>query len=186
QQEESDGRLNTGDGGVQITLSGVGLEPEFGSRSRDVLAGLGPAPLQAGDLLPVGTGGGWLPSAYQVPEPVLDRTLAVLPGPRTDWLAEPGSLAGEWEVSPHSDRVGVRLVGRRLAWAGDRIGTELPSEPVVRGAVQLPPGGLPVVFGPDHPTTGGYPVVGVLTEAAGDALAQVRPGERVTLRWVSS
>jgi allophanate hydrolase subunit 2 len=40
-----------------------------------------------------------------------------------------------------------------------------------------------VIFGPDHPTTGGYPVVGVLTEAASDRLAQCRPGDLVRLAW---
>jgi allophanate hydrolase subunit 2 len=61
---------------------------------------------------------------------------------------------------------------------------ELPSEGVVRGAVQLPPDGRPVIFGPDHPTTGGYPVVGVLTDDSFDLLAQLRPGQRVRFRPV--
>jgi len=179
-------RLGLPSRGLRSYLSvagGLAVEAEFGSRSRDMLAGLGPEPLRAGDVLPVGQGGDWLPSASQVPEPGFGRVLDVLPGPRTDWLADPARLAAEWEVSPHSDRVGVRLVGEPLAWHAARIGTELASEPVVRGAVQLPPGGLPVLFGPDHPTTGGYPVVGVLTASSSDLLGQLRPGERVVLRW---
>ena len=55
----------------------------------------------------------------------------------------------------------------------------------VRGAMQLPPSGQPVIFGPDHPTTGGYPVIAVLTEAASDRLVQCRPGDLVTLVWSS-
>lgn len=175
--------------GLRCYLSvqgGIAAEPEFGSRSRDVLAGLGPAPLRAGDLLPVGASGRWQPSAHEELEPEFGTVLTVLPGPRPDWLADPGRLAGEWEVSPDSDRVGVRLLGEPLTWAAGRVGTELPSEPVVRGGIQVPPGGQPVVFGPDHPTTGGYPVVGVLTAAASDLLAQVRPGQRVVLRPVAS
>jgi allophanate hydrolase subunit 2 len=50
---------------------------------------------------------------------------------------------------------------------------------MVPGAVQVPPSGLPVVFGPDHPATGGYPVIGVLTSTARDSLAQVPPGGSV-------
>ena len=53
---------------------------------------------------------------------------------------------------------------------------------MVRGAVQVPPSGLPVVFGADHPVTGGYPVVALLTDAAADLAAQLRPGQRVRLR----
>jgi allophanate hydrolase subunit 2 len=58
---------------------------------------------------------------------------------------------------------------------------ELPSEGMVRGAVQVPPGGEPVLFLADHPVTGGYPVVGVLTASACDRAAQLRPGEAVRL-----
>jgi allophanate hydrolase subunit 2 len=49
------------------------------------------------------------------------------------------------------------------------------------GAVQVPPSGLPVVFGPDHPATGGYPVIAVVTRAGMDALAQAGAGTRLHL-----
>ncbi|MCA0251890.1 MAG: biotin-dependent carboxyltransferase family protein [Actinobacteria bacterium] len=171
--------------GVRSYLSvrgGLLAEPEFGSRSRDLLAQLGPPPLKAGDVMAVGLAPAWQPAADGTLEPDFPAVLEVLPGPRPDWLAEPAALARTWEVSPQSDRVGVRLLGEALAWAAARIGTELPSEPVVRGGVQVPPGGLPVLFGPDHPTTGGYPVVGVIADS--DRLAQLRPGDPITLRWV--
>lgn len=156
----------------------------LGSRSTDTLSGLGPPPVKAGDLVPVGESTGTHPVVDHVPlPPITEPVLDLLPGPRLDWLDDPAALAGRWRVSAHSNRVGVRLEGAAVSWAADRTGRELPSEPTVRGAVQLPPNGQPVVFGPDHPVTGGYPVVAVLTQAAGDRLAQVRPGEQVTLRW---
>jgi len=49
----------------------------------------------------------------------------------------------------------------------------------VRGAVQVPPDGRPVVFGADHPVTGGYPVVAVVRAWALDAVGQLRPGDPV-------
>ena len=55
---------------------------------------------------------------------------------------------------------------------------------MVLGAVQVPPNGQPVVFLRDHPTTGGYPVVGVVVPDDLAACAQLRPGEQVTLRLV--
>ncbi len=61
---------------------------------------------------------------------------------------------------------------------------ELPSEPTLPGAVQVPPDGQPIVLGPDAPVTGGYPVVGVLADADLDVLAQLRPG--TLLRLVSA
>ncbi len=182
---------------------GIDVPPVLGSRSSDLLSGLGPPRLIAGMVLPIGNPPtvpeepvsaapfetrGFASSAaflrthehHEGPPP---PTLELLPGPRTDWLADPGSLATTWTVSPDSNRVGVRLRGSPLSREASRMGAELPSEPLVRGAVQLPPSGEPVVFGPDHPTTGGYPVVAVLTEAASDLLAQCRPGDLVTLVW---
>ena len=60
---------------------------------------------------------------------------------------------------------------------------ELPSEGMVLGAVQVPADGQPLVFLADHPTTGGYPVIGVVDDA--DLPCSRRPGRglRVTVPW---
>ncbi len=60
---------------------------------------------------------------------------------------------------------------------------QLPSEGATRGAIQVPPNGLPVILGPDHPVTGGYPVVGVIADHDIDTLAQLRRGQQVRLQW---
>jgi allophanate hydrolase subunit 2 len=103
--------------------------------------------------------------------------LNAVAGPRDDALA-PGGLdrlrQTVWRVSGRSDRVGLRLEGRPLL-VRDRPGTA--SEGVVRGAIQVPPGGLPVLFLADHPVTGGYPVVAVLADAEVDRAGQLRPGQ---------
>ena len=62
------------------------------------------------------------------------------------------------------------------------IQRELPSEPMALGSVQVPAGGHPIVFGADHPATGGYPVIAVLTDASIDRAAQLAPGQRVRFR----
>ena len=176
---------------------GIAVDPVLGSRSTDTLAGLGPPPLRAGDVLPIGAtrhgsldlGGlaGQSDRLTVVGGSGADAGLTdleVLTGPRTDWLADPGDLERSgWTVGPASDRVGLRLVGTPLARVPARRGAEVPSEGLVRGAVQLPPDGLPVVLLADHPVTGGYPVVGVLARAAADRAAQLRPGDRVRLAW---
>jgi biotin-dependent carboxylase-like uncharacterized protein len=162
---------------------GLAVPPVLGSRSRDTLSGIGPAPLQAGQTLPIGHP----PSVYPVVAAVSVRhskgceaVLPVSPGPRMDWISDVQELVGaKWHVSHRSDRIGVRLEGPQLRRPRGLAGQELPSEGLVRGAVQLPPGGGPVVFGPDHPTTGGYPVVVVLGSTAADRAAQLRPGDVV-------
>lgn len=162
---------------------GVDVPPVLGSRSFDSLAGLGPAPLRAGDRIAVGPPPTEFPHVEVAPAaPVSGRvvTLRVTPGPRQDWFADPDALLRQpWVVSGRSDRIGVRLAGVPLAarWP-DR---QLPSEGMVRGAIQVPPGGQPVVLGPDHPVTGGYPMIAVLADADTDVLAQLRPGQSVRL-----
>jgi len=168
---------------------GVDVPPVLGSRSTDTLAGLGPAPLGTGDRLPVGAAVVGTIRVDAVPASTYDDApvLRVVRGPRDGWVRDPDALVrSRWTVAPDSDRVGVRLAaadGTVLAPADpDR---QLPSEGTLRGAIQVPSGGRPVVFGPDHPVTGGYPVVGVVVDADTDRLAQLRPGETLRFRWVS-
>lgn len=160
----------------------------LGSASSDTLSGLGPPRLDPGDRLAVGTALAPLLSVDSAPRaqlPETERRLDVLPGPRPDWLADAAELFGRrWRLSEHSDRVGVRVWGEPLRRHLELAGRELPSEPMVRGSIQVPPDGRPVIFGADHPVTGGYPVVGVLTETANDALAQARPGDWIRFRRV--
>jgi biotin-dependent carboxylase-like uncharacterized protein len=164
---------------------GLATPVVLGSRSTDAFGGIGPPPLRPGDELPVGDPahtdhpGVDAVAARDVPDLV---DLDVDPGPRRAWVDDAAwatLLRHEWTATQDSDRVGVRFDGPELT----RIRTdELPSEGLVPGAVQLPASGRPIAFLADVPTTGGYPVVGVLREAALDRLAQVRPGTRVRFR----
>ena len=90
----------------------------------------------------------------------------------------------EWRVTPQSDRIGIRLEpegGTQLA-ARTR---ESASLGVVRGAIQVPPGGNPVILSADHQTTGGYPMLGVVAHADWPALAQLQPGDRLRFLEIS-
>ncbi|MFC7501832.1 biotin-dependent carboxyltransferase family protein [Nocardioides sp. CPCC 206347] len=163
---------------------GIAVPPLLGSRSHDTLAGLGPAPLVAGDRLEVGDAIAGEMLVDAVPSQSYDDrpVLRVLRGPRADWVTDADRLVSvTWRVGSASDRVGLRLEGASLTPAADR--GQLPSEGALRGAIQVPPNGGPVVFGPDHPVTGGYPVVGVVIDADTDRLAQLRPGDELRFRW---
>ena len=166
-----------------------GFSPDLvlGSAATDTLSGLGPPPLAVGDVLPVADDADdWPPvTAAPGPPPRLRETvLAVRPGPRADRVANVEALySSTWTVNPASNRIGVRL---------DVVDGERPthrdgaaaaaSEGVPLGGVQIPPSGQPVLFLADHPVTGGYPVVAVLTAQAVDAAAQLVAGDRVRLR----
>ena len=164
---------------------GIDVTPVLGSRSYDVMSAIGPLPLQCGDVLPVGEHTDEYPELDQAPvAPISEHLVELLaaPGPRDDWLVDPDALVHTiWMASDRSDRVGMRLEGRPLRYRSpDRV---LPSEGATRGAIQVPPNGLPVILGPDHPVTGGYPVVGVIADEDIDKVAQVRPGQYVRLHW---
>lgn len=161
---------------------GVDAAPVLGSRSHDVLSGLGPPPLRDGDRIPLGERPtARVPSVDVAPQPAPPDALELTlwEGPRRDWLADDGAemlRTVEWTVASASNRIGLRLEGSALPLA--RAG-ELRSEGLVTGAVQVPPDGRPVIFLRDHPTTGGYPVIGVIDPAELSACAQARPGTPV-------
>ena len=171
---------------------GIDVPSVLESRATDTLSGLGPAPLQSGDVLPIGPPPAAFPDVDQAPTPALSGETLILHamlGPRNDWLADAAALsATTWTTSSQSDRVGIRLEGEPLQRHSSRMNEELPSEGVVRGAIQVPPGGQPVIFLADHPVTGGYPVVAVLVDEAIDQAAQAVPGQqiRIVLRQASA
>lgn len=182
-------RLGPPTSGLRTYLAvrgGFDVPPVLGSRSTDVLSGLGPAPLEAGDEIAVGEERGEGPNVDVAPraEPEGgELTVRVGPGPRRDWFSDDAwqqFLTQTYSVSGESNRVGVRLEGEPL----ERLNSgELPSEGMVRGALQMPPSGTPVLFLADHPVTGGYPVIAYVHDADVDRCAQLRPGQ--TLRFTN-
>ncbi|GKQ40086.1 biotin-dependent carboxyltransferase family protein [Streptomyces sp. A012304] len=174
--------------GYVAVTGGIAVEPVLGSRSTDLLSGLGPAPLADGAVLPLGSAG-HVPAAHArvdvapQPAPPAELVLRVTLGPRDDWFT-PRALrtftSRAYRVSPAGNRIGLRTEGPALERA--RPG-ELPSEGMVLGAVQVPPDGRPVVFLADHPTTGGYPVIAVVRPSDLPAAAQAVPG--TPLRFVA-
>ncbi|GIG56225.1 allophanate hydrolase [Longispora fulva] len=170
---------------------GVDVAPVLGSRATDLLSGLGPAKLATGDTLPLGpaaiTAGAAPPLGRADSTPVTvvptlgasdSLVLRVRLGPRDDWFHDAaGALRrGEYVASTASNRIALRTRGAALMRTAEAAGRELPSEGMVLGAVQVPADGAPIVFLADHPTTGGYPVIGVVVEEDLAAAAQARPG----------
>ncbi len=182
-------RLRRPSAGLRSYLAvrgGIAVEPLLGSRSTDVLSGLAAVPpLTAGFELPIGVDpGASVPVGIEPPGQLDDRlpTLTVRFGPREDWFtpASRRSLLGqEFLVTPDSNRVGLRLSGPVLERA---VAGELPSEGMVRGALQVPPSGQPTLLLADHPVTGGYPVIAVVLADDVDLAAQLRPGRRLRFR----
>lgn len=170
---------------------GVEVPRVLGSRSTDTLSRIGPAPLAAGDVLPIGAP----PIASSDPFvakqgyvskellasvlPAASRAVRVVRGPDTTDATMNALCSQVFSVSQHADRVGVRLTGAVVG------GGEVATAGMVSGAIQLPPDGAPVVLLADHAVTGGYPVVAVVVEADLPIVAQARPGVALRFRAVS-
>lgn len=139
-------------------------------------AGLG-APLRAGDALAAGDA---VDEFAPPPEPFAPAEIVhVLPGPDLDAF-EPGALdqlvSAAYRILPSSDRVGTRLAGPVLPRRADHREV---SRPMVRGALEVPRDGKPIVLGPEHPTTGGYPILAVIASAELGRFHAIRLGGAV-------
>ena len=162
---------------------GIAVTPVLGSRSTDIRSGLGGLDgrrLQKGDRLPVGATSHVVDSLRNLASP--------------SWLGEEPELRvlGASDDSPVARELFLRLCDAhyRLAAASDRTGYRLMadrplpeaeatmlSQPVVTGAIQLPPGGSPLLLMADWQTTGGYTIVAVVTAADLPLAGQLGPGD---------
>lgn len=178
--------------GYLAIAGGWHIGPVLGSASFDTLARLGPAPLQPGTALfrkdAVTSPSLWPELAEAWSHRERSRQFhrqGLIPVLVSPWstLADLRLLCDQsWRVAADANRVGMRLTGNPLpAWDNGSAA----SQPMIRGAIQVPPDGQPVILGPDHPTTGGYWVIGVITAAASDQLAQVRPGDVLRFQAVT-
>ena len=173
---------------------GLIADTELDSAATDMLSGLGPKPLAAGDtiamsLTPPQSANSLLTNPLRVERDGADVVGVVrcVLGPRDDWFDEDAVdrfFATTFTVTGDSNRVGLRLESD-APLTRSRDG-ELPSEGMVAGSVQIPPSGQPVLFLRDHAVTGGYPVIATVINEDVDIAAQLPPGgklrfERYTL-----
>lgn len=199
------GRAASGCRAYLAVAGGIDVPLVMGSRSTHLRAGIGGCegrPLRSGDELPLGTAsplardtmveafsdGGPLPFALSDryveeddPRLVLRRpNIRSVRGPHFDVLDDVDKrnlLSTAFEVSTDADRMGYRLVGSRLSSAPAE---DLASSAVMMGAVQLPPGGEPIVLMADRQTTGGYPVIAQVAAADLALVAQMKPGDQLS------
>lgn len=174
--------------GYLAIAGGVRVPRVLGSSATDLVAGiggLGGRKLAAGDALRFG------PSATTVAErevreefvPSAPRELVadMSPGPQAQMFDEEAFAVlaeGAFTISPQSDRVGLRLEGPRIRPSR----TQILSEGQPAGAVQIPPGGEPIVLLAGRLTVGGYPKIAVVSRRGIAELAQLLPGSAVRLR----
>ena len=190
------GRLGAGRFLYLAVGGGIDVPAVLGGRGTYLPAGFGGwagRRLAAGDALPLGAPpaaaprpGFTCPADLAPPAPAGDDApIRVTEGPQAARLTTDGwaALLGQrFVVTAASDRTGYRLEGEPLALTSDVVA---PSEPGCAGALQLPPGGQPIVLMADAPTVGGYPKPAVVCAADLGRLAQRPPGAEVRFARVT-
>lgn len=175
--------------GYLAVAGGIDVPLVLGSRStylRGEMGGLDGRALRDGDELAVPNirrfpRGHWKIDERIVPAYSSAPVIRVLPAAQAaEFPAEWG--AGAFEVSPQSDRMGLRLRGAVIPRATDR---ELASAPVLPGTVQVPPDGNPIVLLADAQTLGGYPQIATVIGVDLPLVAQLKPGDRPRFKIVT-
>jgi KipI family sensor histidine kinase inhibitor len=185
--------LGTPESGMRSYLAlrgGFDIAPVLASTATDTLAQIGPAAPVAGDVINIRPAAirslvSSEEPAFAMPSATETIVLDVVMGPRTDWFSDSAVesfLTQEWSVTPQSSRVGIRLSGDALERSNH---SELPSEATVRGALQVPASGQPVLFLADHPLTGGYPVIANVAGHHLDLAGQIPVGAKIRFNAVS-
>ena len=171
---------------------GIIVKPFLGSASTHILSGLGGfegRPLRKGDVLPIGRGVKRFRKRVISPQASENfsqrKSLRVTPGPQADWFSE-SSLrafcAGTYRIGEQSNRMGLRLEGAAVTQNSER---EMISEGVSLGAVQVPPGGSPIILFVEQQTTGGYPKIANVISADLHRVGQLRPRDEIRFEQVT-
>ena len=177
--------------GYLAVRGGFDVPLVMGSRSTDVSAKLGGfegRALKAGDVLPTLAADDWTPTDLHYEPPVYESeiTVRVVPGPQQEYFTAAGVdtfFSAVYEISPNSDRMGLRLDGPEVESIS---GTDIVSDGIVFGSIQVPSGGVPIILMADHQTAGGYAKIGTVLSFDLPKLAQARPGDKVRFEKISA
>ena len=113
------------------------------------------------------------------------ENIRVIKGTNFDYFSEEGKkifFNTSFEVSKYSDRMGMRLEGQKIE---NIINTNIKSEGLIKGVIQVPADGNPIIMFSDHGTIGGYPKIGVVTSADYDKVVQITPGSKIKFKEVT-
>ena len=113
------------------------------------------------------------------------ENIRVIKGPNFDYFSEEGKkifFEKEFTVSKLSDRMGMRLEGSKIE---NIINTNIKSEGLIKGVIQVPADGNPIIMLSDHGTVGGYPKIGVVASVDYDRLVQISPGSKVKFKEIN-
>ena len=144
--------------------------------------------LQAGDVIPLGKAGDKPSPPYQCQRDIFAKQteLRLMLGPQDYWFKQEAIealLETPYKVSPQTSRMGMRLQGAALPHKGP---ADIISDAMMRGVLQVPADGQPIIAMADHGTMGGYTKIGCVIAADINALGRIRPGDTISFSSVTA
>lgn len=175
---------------VLAVAGGINTPLVLGSRATDLKGRFGGhegRALAAGDALPLGavTGSGPCLELPRPPALAFSGVLRVVAGPQAEAFSEAGLatfFSATYRVSREADRMGMRLDGPPLTFAGT---ADIVSDGIATGAIQVPGSGLPIILLSDHQTVGGYAKIATVISADLPAAGRLLPGAQLRFSAVS-
>jgi allophanate hydrolase len=163
-------------------------ETWLGSKATHASSGFGGGVVQGGQTLVVADVAVREERVGEIAHPdfVSDGAMRVVLGPQDQYFTADAIehlLNEQFAVSDAYDRMGMRLNGPAL---GMERALSIPSEPIVRGSIQVSGDGVPTVLLADHQTTGGYPKIATVISCDTDRLTQLRAGQKIRFASVST
>lgn len=154
-----------------------------GSASSHLLSGLGGTALARGTVLPIGRPAN-PPDHIRIPENLKTyrKTLRVTRGPQADVFESRLFYQSEYQITQDTNRMGIRLAGPPVPTTHN---SQMRTEGVPLGAIQIPANGQPIILFVDQQTTGGYPKIANVITADLPSLGQLRPGDTIRFEQVS-
>ena len=112
------------------------------------------------------------------------ENIRIMKGTNFDYFSEEGKkvfLEKKYTVSKLSDRMGMRLEGPKIE---NVVNTNIKSEGLLKGVIQVPADGNPIIMLSDHGTIGGYPKIAVVASVDYDRLVQISPGSKIKFKEI--
>ncbi len=167
---------------------GIDVPRIFGSRStymRMNMGGFQGRKLQKGDILPVGSPSSLSTSSMKVNDSILSlvyspRNIRVIPGPENKLFSKKDLdlfFSSLYSITNQSDRMGYKLKGPSLN--SKRISHDIISNGIVKGAIQVPSNGQPIIMMAEHQTIGGYAKIATVISADISLLSHMKPADKI-------
>jgi biotin-dependent carboxylase-like uncharacterized protein len=172
-----------------LVAGGIDVPTVLGSKStyvRGKIGGLKGMPLKKADIINIGKTNRELQNiigrkvlANNLPDYHEENKIRVILGPQDDYFTKDGLhdfLNSSYEITVNSDRMGYRLKGSKI---NSKNGSDIITDGIPLGSIQVPLDGMPIVMLADRQTTGGYAKIATVISVDVDKFAQMKPGDKV-------